>query len=393
LCLSFASAETVVIDDEDGAPGFTTTGDDWTTWATNGYGFDGGDSSYHYTSHTVGGSDRRGTATWTPTISTAGLYRVETHFRRTENRTHDADHYLYGADGSVEHISVDQRGDGASGWLELGEMQCDSGFGSCWVTLDANDDDESDEANAVRFVLVEPGDVEVPELDCSDEVGSHSIDLWASVADADGWSSSSSATGEADGSEAHSENVDAGEYLRAWGFGGCSEGTITGVELGVLSHTQYDSGTYELDLSLSAGGSASTTFGSTNSSWTTVDLSGDRAWTWGDVSATEATVTLHDHPGGQRDSDAWVDAFRLRVTYVIEDTTVPEDTGESIEEPEDTGLEDDIGPEDEEDDGDERLPKDLSEAENEDVGGCSTVPVVGGWLAILALGLTRRRTR
>ncbi len=343
LCLAFANAETVVIDDEDGAPGFTTTGDDWTTWSSNGYGYDGGDSSYHYTSHTVGGSDRRGTATWTPSISTAGTYRIDTWFRRTENRTYDADHYLYSADGSVGHVVVDQRGEGASDWLELGEVQCDAGFGSCYVTLDGDDDDQSDEANAVRFVLLEPGDVEVPELDCSTDVGAHSIDLWATVADGSGWSSASYATGEADDLEAHSENVDSGEYLKAWGFGGCSEGTITGVELGVRSRTQYDSGTYELDLSLDGGGSASTVFGSTSTGWTTLDLSDERAWGWADVSAVEATVKLYDHPGGARDSDAWVDAFRLRVTYEIPDDSTPEDTDSEIEDPvDDTGLEDEV---------------------------------------------------
>lgn len=391
VCLSVflngALAETVVVDDQDGSPGFTTTGDDWTTWSTNGYGFDGGDTSYHYTSHTVGGSDRKGTATWTPSIATAGTYRIDTWFRRTENRTYDADHVLYSADGSTQTVVVDQRGDGASDWLELGEIQCDAGFGSCFVTLDATDDNESDEANAVRFVLVEPGDVEVPEVDCSTDPGVHSLDLWASVADADGWSGASSATGEADGSEAHSENVDAGEYLRASGFGGCSEGTVTGVELGVRSRTQYDSGTYELDLSLDGGGAASTTFGSTTLGWTSLDLSGDRAWTWGDVSAVEATVRLYDHPGGARDSDAWVDAFRLRVVYEIDEAEVV-DTGIDVEDPvEDTAVEE--LPEDLDDEGREREPKDLSDVEDEDVGGCSTVPLLGSW--ILALLLVRRR--
>ncbi|MDP7115341.1 MAG: hypothetical protein QGH45_25415, partial [Myxococcota bacterium] len=79
----------VLVDDEDGEPGFSTTGDDWTTWGTNGYGFDGSDTSYHYLSHTLGGDDRRGTATWSPTLPEAGTYRIETWFRRTENRTDD----------------------------------------------------------------------------------------------------------------------------------------------------------------------------------------------------------------------------------------------------------------------------------------------------------------
>jgi hypothetical protein len=212
-----ALAEEHIVDDQHGAPGFTTTGDDWTTWGTNGYGYDGSDSSYHYLSHTVGGDDRRGTATWQAELGQAGTWRIETWFRRTENRTTDADHLVTDGLGSQTWIVIDQTGDGASGWVSLGEYWCDAGFGGCAVTLDGTDDDGSDEANAVRFTLVSADDGP-PETDpCEGEAqpGPHRLDFFAGTASGTDWESASLATGEADGQEAHSPNVDSGELLRA----------------------------------------------------------------------------------------------------------------------------------------------------------------------------------
>ena len=380
VCLALAET-VVVVDDQDGAPDFTTTGDDWAEWSTNGYGFDGGDTSYLYTSHTVGGSDRRGTATWTPDLPAAGVYRVDTWFRRTENRTHDADHELHGSDGSVERVVVDQRGDGASDWLTLGEVACEAGR-SCKVVLDADDDDESDEANAMRFVLVTEGEVEPAESDCPDALGEHTVDLWAVQAHGEGWTSVDAVEGEADGAEAHSENVDAGEHLTV-GFEPCADGVLTAATLGVRARTQYDSGQYELDLELAAAG-ASTTFGSTSTSWSELDLP---LSTWDDVQALEATVQLHDHPGGQRDSDAWVDAFRLRVTYVVEGADDEVDTADQVDtENESMGT---AQPEPEPDRPDRR-PRELPEAPET---GCATAPGAGGATLLLVLAALRRPRR
>ncbi|MCP4806847.1 MAG: hypothetical protein GY913_02180 [Proteobacteria bacterium] len=241
-----------------------------------------------------------------------------------------------------------------------------------------------------RSVLVEPVEVEPePESDCPTDPGVHRVEFAAGSIRADGWESASSAEGEADGAEAHSENVDAGEYLHASGFGACGEGRIQIVELGVRSRTQCDSGTYELDLVMDGGGMASTTFGSTTLGWTTLDLTADRNCTWDGVADVEATVGLGEHPGGARDSDAWVDAFRLEVTYVIDDEALV-DTGESGDEdepPVDTALEED------EEDRPDRRPRDLSEV-GEDVSGCAVVPSPGGWLGLLLAGVvggTRRR--
>ncbi len=336
-----AHAEEHIVDDQHGSPWFTTTGDDWTTWGTNGYGYDSGDSSYHYLSHTLGGDDRRGTATWETELSQAGTWRIETWFRRTENRTSDADHVVTDGLGSQTWLVIDQRGEGASDWVSLGEYWCDAGWGGCSVTLDGTDDDGSDEANAVRFTLVSADD-DPPDTDpCDDEAepGSHSIDFFAGSASGSDWSSASYATGEADGNEAHSPNVDSGEVLRATGFGICDpagDETIDSVVLAVKARTQYDSGTYALDLRLDAGGAASTVFTGTSSTWHQVDVSGDQAWTWASLEGLTAQVSLHDHPGGERDSDAWVDAFRLRVAYTTAADEPPEDdTGDSDDPPDD----------------------------------------------------------
>ena len=146
-----AAATEVIVDDQDGAPWFTTTTSNWDTWGMGTYGYDGGDTSYHYLTSYAGDGSRTGTATWTPELPTAGTWRIETWFRRTDNRTDDADHYVYDRDGS-HRVIIDQTGDGASGWVELGTYSCDAGT-ACYVVLDG-DDGESDEANAMRFTLV-----------------------------------------------------------------------------------------------------------------------------------------------------------------------------------------------------------------------------------------------
>jgi len=341
-------AEEHIVDDQHGAPGFTTTGNDWATWGTNGYGYTGADSSYHYLSHTVGGDDRKGTATWQAELGQAGLWRIETWFRRTENRTTDADHVVTDGLGSQTRTVINQEGEGASGWVSLGEYWCEAGFGGCLVTLDGTDDNGSDAANAMRFtfVTVDDNPVESDPCDDSPEVGTHVMEVVAQSASGNDWQSASKASGDADGQEAHSANVDAGEVLRATGFNVCDpegEETIDRVVLSVRARTQYDSGTYALRLRLDAGGAPSTVFTGTSPAWHDLDLSTDEAWTWSSLAGLTGQVSLHDHPGGARDSDAWVDSFRLSITYSTladggEDTAEP-DTGEPEENrPQDTGA-------------------------------------------------------
>ncbi len=344
--LAFAHADEIVIDDEDGSPTFTTTGDDWTTWSHLSTGFDGGDTEYHYLSHTVGGSDRRGTATWTPDITTEGTWEVFIWFRYTENRTNDADHYVYDGYGASHHHSIDQGAyeDGASGWISLGDYYCTAGSGGCYLTLDGTDDDESDEANAAKFVLLSAGGGDGGDGGSSSETdpcsenpgyGYHTQVLYAGSAEGSGqsddWSSVSNAKGEADGNEASTPNADAGEYLRVGAWGACDpEGdeVITDVTLEVYGRTQYESGSYDIEMALHGGGAAETIWAGTSSAWHEVDLTGDDgAWTWDDINAVVGQVELHDHPGGNRDSDVWVDAFRLTVGFEAAEEGDHVDTG------------------------------------------------------------------
>lgn len=358
-------AQTIIIDDADGAPGFTLTGNDWTTWGMIGYGFDGGDTDYHYLSHTVGGNDRRGTATWTPDIPTAGTWQIETWFRRTENRTDDADHYVYDGLGGSTHTSLDQRGSGASGWIDLGQHWCAAGWGGCSVVLDGTDDDQSDEANAVRFTLVAAENPPEPELppDCEafPGLGAHAQEVQATQVSGADWTDTSAAVGAPDGVEAQTPNADAGEYLQVDGWGDLcdppGEETIDAVYVEVFARTQYQSGQYALDLLLTGGGAASTVFTGTSAAWRSVDVTSDlAAWTWADPAGVVGHLSLWDHPGGERDSDAWVDAWRLRVEYTT--TAAPGDDDDDVA-PED---DDDVQPEDD----DDALPEDDDDAGADD---------------------------
>ena len=325
---ALALATEVIVDDEDGAPGFTTTSSDWDTWSLGSDGYDSGDTSYHYLTAYEGDGLRMGTATWSPDLPVAGTWQVDTWFRRTSNRTDDADHSITDRDGST-HVVVDQTGDGASGWVSLGTYSCAAGRGGCSVLLDG-DDGESDEANAVRFTLVAEDTGETTtETPCAEVLapGSYTWSLPATSATASDWEDANAATGAPDGAEAHTENVDAGEYLRASGWAACDppgDEVITGVRLNVYARTQYDSGQYDVQLALTDG-ALRTTFHGTSAAWTVLDLTSE-GWTWAEIAAIEATVELDSHPGGERDSDAWVDGFTVDVDFTVPEAA-PEDTG------------------------------------------------------------------
>ena len=367
-----AAAQSIIIDDSDGAPEFTMTGDDWTTWGMLGYGYDSGDTDYHYLSHTVGGNDRVGTATWTPDIPTAGTYQISTWFRLTDNRTDDADHFIYDGLGGSTHISLDQRGSGASGWVDLGQHWCAEGVGGCYVVLDGTDDNQSDEANAVKFELITPEDPPEPEpVPGCDEfigIGPHSQEAFAAATSAVDWESAGLATGAPDGQEAHTPNVDAGEYLHGSGWDLCDpigDETIDGVTIEVLARTQYSSGVYALDLLLHGGGGAQAVFTGTSLNWHGVDVTADLAsWTWTDANALIGQLQLASHPGGERDSDAWVDAWRILVDYT---TTAGPDDGDDDDAATD---DDDVAPDDDDtepaEDDDDAVDDDDAAADDDD---------------------------
>ncbi len=321
-----------IIDDQHGAPQFTLTGNDWATWGSNGCGYSSADSSFHYTSKTVGGPDKKGTATWTPNLPVAGTYEITTHWRKTGNRTTDANHFIYDGEGGITEIIIDQKQDASengdfeckSGWWPLGTYYCQSGKGGCYVVLDANDDDYSDEANAVRFTLVdctgEPDPVEPDPVETCDfpGEGQHEVKKYADKVTGTGWESMGMAKGPEDGQEAFSPNVEEGEILQAEFPDFCDpdgDETIDKVEVGVKLRTQYDSGKYDVILKFHAQGTATMTTHHTNSKWDVLDLTGEKDWTWSDLNNVTAVLELHSHPGGAIDSDAWVDAFYLNVVY------------------------------------------------------------------------------
>lgn len=320
-----AQAQTIIIDNSDGAPNFITTGNDWASWGTAGYGFNGSDSDYLYLSHTVGGADRRGSAIWSPDIPTAGTYRIATWFRRTSNRTSDADYFVMDGNGEDRHVVVNQRGSGASGWVSLGTSWCAEGRDGCRVILNGSDDDHSDEANAVRFQLVEadsepPPPLE-PEVPCTwPGWGDHTQEAFATVVSGSDWTQLERATGAPDGRGAHTPNMDDGELFKAGGWSLCDPWgdweEITSVRLSVRARTQYEAGTYDIFVRLDGGGLSERIWHDTGYRWHTVDLTSEMSvWTWEDVADIRARLTLHSHPGGRRDSDVWADSFRLRVGY------------------------------------------------------------------------------
>jgi len=95
-----ATAQDIIVDNDDGAPGYTQTGS-WTTSTSTGY--DGG--MYRYTNRTLPLS----TGTWTPTIPTPGRYEVHYLFRKGSDRTLDAPFTVYHASGTDE-VRLDMSG-------------------------------------------------------------------------------------------------------------------------------------------------------------------------------------------------------------------------------------------------------------------------------------------
>lgn len=142
---------------------------------------------------------------------------------------------------------------------------------------------------------------------------------YASDIEASGdWEGADAASGAPDDVAAQSPNLDAGEVLSASGWEFCHETgdeEIIKVELAVYGRTQYDSGPFDILVNLSAGGSDSTNWHHTDWRWSSVDITSQQAnWTWDDIESLAGEVRLHSHPGGNRDSDVWIDAFRLTVT-------------------------------------------------------------------------------
>ena len=146
-----------------GYPGYSETSSNWKTYNSP----QAHDSSYRYLSHEVGNHSRTGTATWETTVPYCGLYKVSISYRKTENRTPDADYYVTANEaGGEKHFVVDQRSHhpAYSGWVEVGVFFY-TAEQKVRVHLDGTDDGSSDCADAAHWELIAqqrcPGDVDI----------------------------------------------------------------------------------------------------------------------------------------------------------------------------------------------------------------------------------------
>jgi len=140
-------AAEIVVDDS--GAGFTTTGS-WNSYS-NSCGYNG---NYHYET-TTNPSD---TATWTPTITSDGYYKVYVHYCVHSARPAAVPYTIVDADGTTI-VNVDQTKDAsgntvadftASGWKLLGTFRFTTAGGQ-YVELDTSDAGDTC-ADAVKFV-------------------------------------------------------------------------------------------------------------------------------------------------------------------------------------------------------------------------------------------------
>lgn len=108
--------------------------------------------TYRYLSKYVGDGSTDGKAIWQPAITVAGVYRVKTSFRASENRTDDADYTAYDDVGGSQKKVVSQVGGGCTE-AEIADIYCLSG-GTCRLVLDGTDDTKSDAADVTTFELL-----------------------------------------------------------------------------------------------------------------------------------------------------------------------------------------------------------------------------------------------
>lgn len=99
LIFSGAFAEDVVVDNDDGAPGFTSVG----TWSlSSATGYNGGTYRYAY-------ANSGATAMWTPNLIFPGRYNVYAIFVKGGNRTTSAPYKIIHAGGETT-VNIDQKG-------------------------------------------------------------------------------------------------------------------------------------------------------------------------------------------------------------------------------------------------------------------------------------------
>lgn len=132
----------VVVDDDQGAPAFTQTGT-WALSASTGYNGGGYRYATSYASQTS-------TATWTPTLPTAGWYAVWAWYRHGANRPSDVRYQIHHA-GGMTTVSLSQQVHGQT-WRYLGEYYFEAGAAGRVTLINlSNDPGLAVIADAVRF--------------------------------------------------------------------------------------------------------------------------------------------------------------------------------------------------------------------------------------------------
>ncbi len=143
----FLGAEGILINNDDGAPGFSYTGN----WSASDYaGYKGG--SYLFTR----GSVEYSAATWTPDIPEKGYYEVSAVFLASPNRTREANFTVTHAHGS-ELVTISQYGNAEQGQIReisLGTYPFTQGTEGS-VTLSNNGGTGIYIADSIRFVRQE----------------------------------------------------------------------------------------------------------------------------------------------------------------------------------------------------------------------------------------------
>ena len=133
-----------------GQAGYSETGNAWRTYPAFGH-----NGTYRYLSHYDYRRIRKGTVTWATVIPASGIYRVSVSYRRTENRSPDADYYVTNSEGSENHYSFNQQGPNETYmWKLSGLFQYKKGQ-KVRVFLDGTDDTYSDCADAASWELLE----------------------------------------------------------------------------------------------------------------------------------------------------------------------------------------------------------------------------------------------
>ncbi|MFC2053757.1 fibronectin type III domain-containing protein [Chloroflexota bacterium] len=132
----------IIIDNDDGAPGYLENGE-FITSVSNGY--NGGEYRYAVSEATLSAS-----ATWTPSITEPGWYPIWVWYRHSANRPVDTRYQIHHS-GGVTAVSISQEVHGKT-WRYLGDYYFETGTGG-YVTLtnESSDPGQAVIADAIRF--------------------------------------------------------------------------------------------------------------------------------------------------------------------------------------------------------------------------------------------------